>query len=210
MAKKATTIILVIVVLFLLASTVYVSIILTSDTGTTPRPSKASEIEEGVEAVPVDETVVEGTDPEETTADPLSVAEDQASQETGDQSLVAQESLSAPEDSAEEIEDVSITPEVTSGEDDELLAYANPSPTGGAAGTNITPTAKVTAGLESSVDIVDELPESGNGQPKTTKTPTPTKVQQQLPQTMPVAGNLTGPIAAFVVAGTTIVLSFLF
>ncbi len=207
MAKKATTIILVIVVLFLLASTVYVSIILTSDTGTTPRPSKASEIEEGTEPVPADETAGEETGTNETSADPLTIAEDQAALNSGEESLIAQESTT---DESTNSEDLTATPEVTPGDDEDLLAYANPSPTGGQSET--TPTAEPTVGLESSTGSVDELPESGKGQPRTTVTPspTPTKAQQQLPQTMPVAGNLTGPIVAFLVAGTTIVLSFLF
>jgi len=207
MAKKATTIILVIVVLFLLASTVYVSIILTSDTGTTPRPSKASEVEEGAESLPQDETTEE-----ELPQDPLAVTEDESGAKN--ESLIDNPLAQPPEDISpiETVEsnrlDLSVSPEVTPGEDDEeLLAYANPSPTGRVSQSK-TPTAEPTKefGREPTANTVDELPESGKGQLKTTTTPTQAK--QQLSQTMPVAGNLTGPIAAFVVAGATILFAF--
>lgn len=229
MAKKATTIILVIVVLFLLASTVYVSIILTSDpesTATTPTRTRASEIED---ATPEAETLTqdpltiaeEGQDPlaapETTESDPLTQSQDQSMEPTRGEETMELEQETAPEetDSGEE---------PTTADESELLAYANPSPTGGAAsGSGLTaPTTKpsttkaVTPTTSMNIEETEELPETGQGQTRTASaSPTvkPTTVivqqqQQQLPQALPVAGSFTGPVMAFVIAGATIVVSF--
>lgn len=194
MTKKATTIVLIIVVLFLIASTVYVSIILTTDSGTTPRPSRASEIEGATPAA------IDATDPlaeTDTGIDPLAELEEPTSE--------------LPLDN----EDVLVTPEITEDPAD-LLAYANPTPTGATAGpANGTPSPTTTSLRVSPTAVVTaaDLPETGKGQTATksataTSTVIPTQQQQALPQSMPVAGSITGPIIAFVVAGATIVVSF--
>lgn len=209
MPKKATTILLVIVVLFLLASTVYISIILTADPesqATTPSNTRASEIEE--KTVPVADDSI--------TTDPLTAAETSLELSTDGEPTdpLASQSSEAPADSEE----------ITDPESD-LLAYANPSPTGaaptGKSGLAAPTTAKASGTPTPADAVTEDLPGTGTGQTKVSPTkaisPTPTPVlitqsvqqtQQQLPQSLPVAGSIGGPLLAFLVAGGTIVAAF--
>lgn len=222
MAKKATTIILVVVVLFLLASTVYVSIILTSDTGTTPQQSRASEIEDATPeatttdlagdplAVPTTDPLLPPTD---TAADPLAVPT------TSDTDPLAQTEDDIANDLNSEDAELTPTEAVDADGEEDLLAYANPTPPGAEpsplAGTSpsVTPKAKSSP----TPRITDSaLPDTGKGQPKATASasvvPSQMVAQQQqqpnLPQSLPVAGSYTGPVMAFLVAGATIVAAF--
>lgn len=206
MAKKATTIILLIVVVLLLASTVYVSIILTSDSDspTTARQTRASEIDDTLTQTQ-DETSPPSTDP----LDPAAPATQNPSAE--------------PNTLTE------ITPDPSGATPSDLLAYANPTPTGTEAsprepasgGTELDPeptpeTSETPSPNEDTVTgatptPIDDLPETGMGQPTKTATAAPTlkvTTPPQLGTSLPVAGSLGTTVVTVVVAGVTILASF--
>lgn len=204
MAKKATTIVLFFVVLFLLGSTIYVSIILTSEEGDSPtraRPTKASEI---------DTTTKQTSD---TVTPDVTGAKDQplAGENTdSDTSLVDQTATEFDENGE---------PITT---DEDLLAYANPTPTG----TEASDTEDTTSGSPSPVKQPQSgalsptasadsdsttLPETGKGTTVSpTKAPTTVPVTSAptkpvTPVALPVAGNFSFTVVAAVTAGATIV-----
>lgn len=208
MAKKATTIVLFFVVLFLLGSTIYVSIILTSEDGNSPtraRQTKASEIDDTQQAVD----------------DPL--ASDEAAPQEPDFEENADGDTSLVEQTATETEDgAPVDPNDPDATEEDLLAYANPSPTGAAGSTTdadepeTSPSpARVpqdgTISLTTSLEDDATLPETGKGTTITpTKAPTTVPVttaptQMVTPVSLPVAGNFGFTVVAAVTAGATIV-----
>lgn len=209
MAKKATTIVLVLVVVFLLASTVYVSIILTSDTGTTPTQSKASEIDTSLEQAS------QSALPAELGSAPI-------------------DNISGTPESPASAE---ATPNAEPTVDQ--VAYANPTPTGteGAVPT-VDPLVPTTAVEPTSSEFrvpanttpeptaepdTSNLPETGLGQPTASPTASlnlsPTMMatssamatSQPLPTELPQAGTaMNVTIGAIVVAVVTILFAFVF
>jgi hypothetical protein len=198
MAKKATTIVLILVVVFLLASTVYVSIILTSDTGTTPKNAKASEIDTSLKQV-------------SNSAVPAELG-----------SAPVNNGISGATDSAQPTTIAYANPSPTgaAGEAQPTTtdSQGTPSPTGDT--TSPTP-------QEISAPDTGNLPETGLGQPtiaasaspSITKSLSPTMMVSDsgsvtpipvAPETLPVAGAMTTTIMAVVAAGLTIFIAFLF
>lgn len=205
MAKKATTIVLILVVVFLLASTVYVSIILTTDSGTTPKQSKASEIDSSLQQA-------------SNSALPAELG-----------SAPVNNGISGATDSAQPttIAYANPSPTGTSGEAQPTITQSKgtPSPTGEVrvpAGDTTSPTPQETAAPDTG-----NLPETGLGQPTSaalaspsiTKSLSPTMMASSsgsvtpipvAPETLPVAGAITTTIMAVVAAGLTIFIAFLF
>jgi hypothetical protein len=212
MAKKATTIVLVLVVVFLLASTVYVSIILTSDTGTTPKQSKASEIDSSLQQASQSALPVElGSAPIDnlpTTAQAQATAEATPNAEP----TVDQVAYANP---------TPIGTDTTSGSE-----TITPTPTGSgvAPTTAVEPTSgefRVPAETTPTEEPdTSNLPETGLGQPTATPSSamSPTMMAtgsaattQPLPTELPQAGTaMTVTLAAIAVAGLTIFFAFLF
>jgi hypothetical protein len=228
-AKKVTTIVLFFVVLLLLGSTIYVSIILTSETDAPlTTNTRASELGNGLN--PANETTTpDPANPDETNpgADP---AEDPftdpfAEPATGLGDGATPDPAAAPTgaDGLPLPADTDVIPQ-----NDNTLAYANPTPDPGtgsdaseSATTDATDDRQPAAGLEGTPDAsmtvspTSALPDTGLGQP--TNTPTPTFVPTQPPspttqtvqptetKSMPVAGSIGGSILAVVVAGATII-----
>lgn len=235
--KKVTTIVLFFVVLLLLGSTIYVSIILTSETDAPlTTNTRASEVDTNLDATDDSDTTDSTTpdpsnpDAEDPFTDPFAepatdlgdgATPDPAAAPTGADGLPAPGAIGT--DVPTDTESVP--------QNDNTLAYANPTPDPGtgtdtgssdSAGT-VTPTGTrqpadgldVTPGAAGGVSPTSGLPDTGLGQP--TNTPTPTFVPTQPPspttqrvqptetRSMPVAGSIGGSILAVVVAGATII-----
>jgi hypothetical protein len=215
MTKKATTIVLFFVVIFLLASTVYVSIILTADpdASTAPRDTKASEIGEELTVAegdselgspPIANDTEAGEPPADTTAD-TAVPTDPETDATDTAGT------GTPADPTDESTQADTS-------DDDLLAYANPSPTGAAGTTEPTaePTRDPADGTTPSTSpalepTVADLPETGLGQggvASTSPTMAAVTAAPTQPVTLPVAGSVGMTALGVLVAGATIVVAF--
>lgn len=214
MAKKATTIALVIVVVFLLASTIYVSIILTSEeqSPTRPRSSQASEIE-GVE--PIEEDLQQGDEnpPIPTVDQPPFGSNGNSLNDGGSEAPLADEAGGASDGELHDMPGTRV-PQESGGEDSGLLAYANPTPTDAvlaSAGTDIPGTGEGVSPSPSPnpspTSFVEELPQTGKGQQGVIATATPTSAPQptQPPRALPVAGGITTAVVSVIIAGTTII-----
>lgn len=212
MAKKATTIILFIVVLLLLGSTVYVSIILTSeDSPTTARDTRASEIDsdlsetDATDPFALDPTAdpllqdADMSDPlAEPSVDPLNDALDPAAETLTEDSTVDESTVTDPTQMESEGDE---------------LAYLNPSPVDNGLDTDTT---TVEEDVFAEPTQTSSLPETGKGQsvPSTSPTfaptmaasATPAKVEPTQTVSLPTAGFGIG-IVTSVIAGVTILAS---
>ena len=226
MAKKATTIILFIVVLLLLGSTVYVSIILTSeDSAPTTLNTRASETEDDLavaddpfaESADAEDTVDTQTDTDplrEPQADSLADPLDPLAQPTEDPLLQTNDQLdqTTVDPAMEQDPSTEVDPATDPSSEGQDLAYLNP-----------TPMEDEQDVITVEEDVFSEpqttgLPETGKGQavPSTSPSPTfaptmaasatPMKVEPTQTVSLPTAGFGIG-IVTSLIAGVTILAS---
>jgi hypothetical protein len=221
--KKVTTIVLFFVVLLLLGSTIYVSIILTSETGA-PLTTNTRASEAGSNLNPTNNASTSPSPAVDPFIDPF------AEPATGLRDGATPDPVAVPA-GADGLPVPGTTGSATAvdtdaiPQNDNTLAYVNPTPDpatrSGGSDSAPTGTRQPAAGLEGTsgasmtVTPTSVLPDTGLGQP--TNTPTPTFVPTQPPspttqkinptetKSMPVAGSIGGSILAVVVAGATII-----
>lgn len=215
MAKKATTIVLIFVVVFLLASTVYVSIILTSDTGTTPKQSKASEIDTSLQQAS------NSAIPAELGSAPVNNGVTQtASAEASPNADPTTAPYANPSPTGTDAQVTGTTEPTTAPLGTETTTQPTTAET---SKTGIDPTKAPAETLPTDEPDTSNLPETGLGQPTASPSSamivSPTMMAtssgvvattQPMPAELPTAGTMTTTIAAIVVAGLTIFFAFIF